>query len=132
MKVSSAEKSKAHQRIIDSAKELFKSKGIEKTSVAQVMNAAGLTHGGFYRHFADKKSLIEVTIQSSFAEVCDSLQDGFQKKSPMAVVDQYSELYLSKNTLSTRSKVAPLQPSPLKSPKKGTNSRKFLVSALKS
>jgi TetR/AcrR family transcriptional repressor of nem operon len=99
MKVSSEEKSKAHKRIIDSAKELFKSKGIEKTSVAEVMNAAGMTHGGFYRHFDDKKTLIEVSIQSSFDDVCSSLEDGFQKKSPPAVVDQYSAFYLSRKHL---------------------------------
>ena len=99
MKVSTEEKSKTHQRIIASAKELFKSKGIEKTSVTEVMNKAGLTHGGFYRHFEDKKELIGVTIQSSFDEVCGTLRDGFQKKSPIVVVDQYSDLYLSKKHL---------------------------------
>jgi TetR/AcrR family transcriptional repressor of nem operon len=62
MRVSQAEKSSSRQRIIQSAKEMFKSKGIEKTSVALVMEDAGLTHGGFYRHFDDKQQLVEVAI----------------------------------------------------------------------
>jgi TetR/AcrR family transcriptional repressor of nem operon len=99
VKTSLAEKSKTNARIVSRAKELFKSKGIEKTSVAEVMNSSGLTHGGFYRHFEDKTSLIKATIQSSFDEVCDLLSEGFQKKPPTAVVDQYCDLYLSKKHL---------------------------------
>jgi len=96
MRVSQAEKSNSRQRIIQSAKEMFKSKGIEKTSVALVMEDAGLTHGGFYRHFDDKQQLVEVAIESSFEEICGTLRNGYEVKTPAKVLDEYSDLYLSK------------------------------------
>lgn len=99
MRVSQAEKLNTHQRIIATAKQLFKSNGVEKTSVVQIMQAAGLTHGGFYRHFKDKNQLIEVAIQSSFDEVREDLQAGFKRKSTTKTLDEYNALYLSKKHL---------------------------------
>jgi TetR/AcrR family transcriptional repressor of nem operon len=43
--------------VLAAAAELFCRNGIEKTSVAEVMGAAGPTHGGFYAHFASKENL---------------------------------------------------------------------------
>ena len=46
------------QRILEEAGRLFREKGFEAVSVAEVMKAAGLTHGGFYGHFESKDDLI--------------------------------------------------------------------------
>src|SRR4029453_11251500 len=45
------------QRILESARRLFNSKGFAQVSIGEVMENAGLTHGGFYRHFKDKDEL---------------------------------------------------------------------------
>jgi TetR/AcrR family transcriptional regulator, transcriptional repressor for nem operon len=58
MKKSKAETAKTRQRIVEVASEAIRSKGIEATGVAQIMAAAGLTHGGFYRHFDSKEELV--------------------------------------------------------------------------
>ena len=47
-----------HRRILDAASRLFRDKGFEAVSVAEVMKAAGLTHGGFYGHFSSKDDLV--------------------------------------------------------------------------
>lgn len=57
-RMSAAEKQKSHERILDAAARLFRERGIEATSVADVMREAGLTHGGFYRHFPSKQALV--------------------------------------------------------------------------
>ena len=57
-RMSAAEKQKSHERILDAAAKLFRERGIEATSVAEVMQAAGLTHGGFYKHFPSKQVLV--------------------------------------------------------------------------
>jgi TetR/AcrR family transcriptional repressor of nem operon len=44
-------------RIIDSARRLFNRNGFESVSIAQIMAAAGLTHGGFYSYFRSKSDL---------------------------------------------------------------------------
>ncbi|GLK49996.1 TetR family transcriptional regulator [Brevundimonas intermedia] len=54
-------------RILDAAGSLFREKGFDAVSVAEVMKAAGLTHGGFYGHFESKDDLIAKTIAHIFA-----------------------------------------------------------------
>lgn len=43
----------------------FRRKGIHETSIADVMQAAGLTHGAFYRHFASKDQLVAEACRES-------------------------------------------------------------------
>jgi TetR/AcrR family transcriptional repressor of nem operon len=62
MKVSRDQMAENHRRILDEAGRLFREKGFDAISVAQVMKAAGLTHGGFYGHFASKNDLIAQTM----------------------------------------------------------------------
>ncbi|HTN62335.1 MAG TPA: helix-turn-helix domain-containing protein [Devosia sp.] len=53
-------------RILDAASELFRAKGFDAVTVAEVMKAAGLTHGGFYGHFSSKEDLIAKTLDHVF------------------------------------------------------------------
>jgi TetR/AcrR family transcriptional repressor of nem operon len=46
-----------HQKILESARRLFNKKGFSEVSIDEVMENAGLTRGGFYRHFRDKDDL---------------------------------------------------------------------------
>lgn len=62
MKVSRDQMVKNRLKILDVASRLFREKGFEAVSVAEVMKAAGLTHGGFYGHFSSKDELIAQTI----------------------------------------------------------------------
>ena len=45
------------QRIVGSAARLFNRKGFAEVTLGEIMTAAGLTHGGFYRHFGSKEEL---------------------------------------------------------------------------
>lgn len=58
MKVTREKVVENRRRILDSASQLFRSRGIDSVTVAEVMQCAGLTHGGFYRHFASKNDLV--------------------------------------------------------------------------
>jgi TetR/AcrR family transcriptional repressor of nem operon len=62
MKVSREQMAENRRRILDVASRLFRDKGFEAVSVAEVMKAAGLTHGGFYGHFSSKDDLIAQTL----------------------------------------------------------------------
>lgn len=68
-RMSEAEKQKSHERIIDAAARLFRENGISATSVSDVMQAAGLTQGGFYRHFASKEDLVAAAFERSADEL---------------------------------------------------------------
>ena len=58
MKKSKLEAAETRQRIVKAAAVEFRRKGINNTGLNEVMAAAGLTHGGFYRHFASKDQLV--------------------------------------------------------------------------
>jgi TetR/AcrR family transcriptional repressor of nem operon len=56
-------KQDTRQRILESARRLFNSKGFAEVSIGEIMENAGLTHGGFYRHFNDKSELYAEAVQ---------------------------------------------------------------------
>jgi TetR/AcrR family transcriptional regulator, transcriptional repressor for nem operon len=58
MKVSWEQMAETRERILAAAGKLFPDHGIDGVSVADIMKAAGLTHGGFYRHFESKEDLV--------------------------------------------------------------------------
>lgn len=62
MKVSREQMAENRRRILDVAGRLFKEKGFDAVSVAEVMRAAGMTHGGFYGHFTSKDDLVAQTL----------------------------------------------------------------------
>ncbi|HSI39534.1 MAG TPA: TetR/AcrR family transcriptional regulator [Xanthobacteraceae bacterium] len=58
MGTSQQKKTQSRRAIVAAAARLFRERGVDNVSVADVMAAAGLTHGGFPRHFADKQELV--------------------------------------------------------------------------
>lgn len=58
MKVSKEQMAENRARILDAAAALFREHGFAGIGVADLMKAAGLTHGGFYGHFASKEELM--------------------------------------------------------------------------
>lgn len=58
MKVSRAQMAENREKIVASASRLFRERGFEQVTIAEVMKAAGLTHGGFYGHFDSKDALV--------------------------------------------------------------------------
>jgi TetR/AcrR family transcriptional repressor of nem operon len=93
MRKSRQETAETRQRIVEAASSNFLAKGIDGTGLADLMGEAGLTHGGFYRHFESK----EQVVQESLALAADSLRDEMMSvlaKSPgsgglKAIVDHY-------------------------------------------
>ncbi|HEU0025871.1 MAG TPA: TetR family transcriptional regulator [Ktedonobacterales bacterium] len=55
---STAHKARTRTRIIEAAARAFRERGVETVAIADVMRAAGLTHGGFYAHFPSKDALV--------------------------------------------------------------------------
>jgi TetR/AcrR family transcriptional repressor of nem operon len=57
------------RKILDTASRLFRLRGIESVSVADVMKESGFTHGGFYNHFNSKEELAAEAVSCAFEEV---------------------------------------------------------------
>ena len=67
-RVSRAEAETHREQITDASSRLFKERGINGVSVADLMGAAGLTHGGFYGHFESKDALAGVAVAHAFGQ----------------------------------------------------------------
>ncbi len=68
MPYSAQHKQDTRQRILESARRLFNSKGFSEVSIGEIMEDAGLTHGGFYRHFRDKGELYAEAVRRFLCE----------------------------------------------------------------
>lgn len=66
-RVSRQQADENHKQILEAASHLFRANGLKETSVPQVMAAAGLTHGGFYGHFASKEALSAAACENAFS-----------------------------------------------------------------
>ena len=55
-------------RIVEGASRLFRERGVEAVSVADIMAAVEMTVGGFYKHFASKEALVEEATGQAFDE----------------------------------------------------------------
>lgn len=64
---SQAQKQANHDRILAAAVDLLRRRGLEHTGIAEVMRAAGLTHGGFYSHFESREAMVEEALCDAFA-----------------------------------------------------------------
>ncbi|AMV40142.1 TetR family transcriptional regulator [Planctomyces sp. SH-PL62] len=88
MRKSKAEAAETRKRIVAAAAAEFRRRGIVATGLADLMKAAGLTHGGFYKHFKSKDQLI--------AEACaEAGRELFEKVSANAAKGSAVSSYLS-------------------------------------
>ena len=82
------------QRVIDAAATLLRQKGIDGIGIADLMEAAGVTHGGFYRQFKSKDDLVAQAVQRAFemtgADIAEQL-----KKAPGDPLGALVRYYLS-------------------------------------
>ena len=55
---STSRKEITHARILETAARVIRRSGYDGTGVADIMKEAGLTHGGFYAHFASRDAML--------------------------------------------------------------------------
>ena len=67
MRQSAEEKARTHERIVEIASARIREDGIEGPGVVEIMREAGLTHGGFYKHFGSKEDLVAEAADDAFA-----------------------------------------------------------------
>jgi TetR/AcrR family transcriptional regulator, transcriptional repressor for nem operon len=68
MRRSREDKAASHDRIVATAAARIRESGTEQPGVAEIMRAAGLTHGGFYKHFGSRDELIVEAVEHAMSE----------------------------------------------------------------
>ncbi|HEY5819626.1 MAG TPA: TetR/AcrR family transcriptional regulator [Mesorhizobium sp.] len=94
MRVTREQAAENRARIVRTAGRLFRERGFDGIGVADLMKAAGLTHGGFYGHFASKDALAA----ESLAEALKGSKARWQKRAaenPDAPLAALVDYYLS-------------------------------------
>ncbi|BDI29120.1 TetR family transcriptional regulator [Capsulimonas corticalis] len=87
-------KEETHQRIVDAASKEFRAHGFEGVGIAKLMRALGLTHGGFYAHFADKEDLVDEALAFAMDQSLENMLSALKAGGYPAMFEYYlSEMH---------------------------------------
>ncbi|WP_416760006.1 TetR/AcrR family transcriptional regulator [Roseateles sp. So40a] len=86
MRITKAQAQANRAHVVETASELFRERGYDGVGVADLMAAAGFTHGGFYKQFGSKTDLIAESAACGIAQTVALTADGI---SPAEFVRQY-------------------------------------------
>ena len=88
-----AETAEKHDRVLNEAARLFRERGFENVNVAEIMQAAGLTHGTFYAHFDSKEALATKATERGLQEMVQNVGRAMATGEPR---DAFLHQYLSR------------------------------------
>lgn len=95
MGASQQQKEENYQRLLSIAAKAFRRKGLDGVSVPELMKAAGLTHGGFYRHFASRDELVAEALDRAFDDARVDLIEELKPDASGSLLPGFIETYLS-------------------------------------
>jgi AcrR family transcriptional regulator len=88
-----------HERIVEAAARAIRRSGYDGTSVADIMKEAGLTHGGFYAHFASREAMLAEAADRAGAEAVAASTRIAATGPPEQALQRLLQAYLSKEHL---------------------------------
>lgn len=80
MKSTATKKELSHDRIVGVASRAIRRAGYRGVGVADIMKEAGLTHGGFYAHFASRDALLIEAMQRAGSENQAALSEAVARR----------------------------------------------------
>jgi TetR/AcrR family transcriptional regulator, transcriptional repressor for nem operon len=83
------DKARSHERIVEIAAARLRASGTAGPGVAELMKAAGLTHGGFYKHFDSRDDLVAEAVERAMRD-----NDGFMTTLRAGAADAHAALGL--------------------------------------
>ena len=89
-------KEATHERIVGAAARAIRRSGYSGTGVADIMKDAGLTHGGFYAHFASREAMLAEAADQAGAESVATLTRVAAAAPPQQALRSLIRAYLSK------------------------------------
>src|SRR5580698_6753836 len=88
-------KLETHQKIVKDASRRVRAEGLKGAAVSAIMKDAGLTHGGFYKHFGSKDDLLLESLREGFREIEDTLVLAAGQSPPGEAWKAIVRIYLS-------------------------------------
>ncbi len=108
MRYDSEHKERTRARVLKEAAKAIRAEGPHRVGVAGMMAKAGLTHGGFYAHFASKDDLVVAAMSQMFEEASAKFDRLTAGKPPAAALRAYIDFYLSRQHRDARDTGCPL------------------------
>jgi TetR/AcrR family transcriptional repressor of nem operon len=99
MRYSREHKQASRKRLIEAAARLFRARGYHATGLDQVVRAAGLTPGAFYRHFPSKAALLSAGMKSAAADALRHTNEGLEELAGEKWLHAFVDRYLSEEHL---------------------------------
>ena len=97
MRYTENHKQETRARVLKVAAKALREKGPDKLGVAEVMQAAGLTHGGFYAHFPSKEAFLTESLNEVFAQSGERRSRLVVGLGPRGALSAYIDYYVSKS-----------------------------------
>lgn len=104
----SKHKERTRARILDEAAQALRVSGTEGVSVGALMKRAGLTHGGFYAHFASRDDLVAHAVERMFQDSAAMLDRFLPQGAGVDEVTALIDYYLSEQALGAPERNCPL------------------------
>ena len=98
-KIAQSPKEITHERIVEAAARAIRRSGYNGTSVADIMKAAGLTHGGFYAHFESREAMLAEAADRAGAESVALMEHVAATTPPEETLRAMAEAYLAQEHL---------------------------------
>jgi TetR/AcrR family transcriptional repressor of nem operon len=95
MRYQPGHKAEIHRMIVKDASRRVRAEGIAGAAVSTVMQDAGLTHGGFYKHFGSKDDLLLESLSEAFREIAERLAQAAELSKPGMAWKAIVKVYLS-------------------------------------
>jgi len=95
MRYAENHKEETHKAILKIAAAQLREHGPDRLSVGSVMQAAGLTHGGFYAHFKSKDALLIAALHDSFERSRRRVSKLLGGMLPKRALDAYIDFYVA-------------------------------------
>lgn len=88
-------KAQTRVRLLKEAAAAIRADGFERIGIAALMSRAGMTHGGFYAHFASKDDLLVETVDYMFTDASSMLFADVGRGKPRESLSRFVDFYLS-------------------------------------
>ena len=113
-----------HERIVGAAARAIRRSGYDGTGVADIMKKVGLTHGGFYAHFASREAMLAEAADRAGAESVATLTRVAAAAPPLEALRSMIRAYLSNEHVDDAETGCPVAALGSETPRQGSRVRR--------
>ncbi|HUO92915.1 MAG TPA: TetR/AcrR family transcriptional regulator [Rhizomicrobium sp.] len=95
MRYDGGHKQETHEKLVKIAARMLREKGPDGFAVAELMQEAGLTHGGFYAHFESKEACVAEALREIFAQLSQRVERAIEGLPPRHALATIIDIYVS-------------------------------------